>query len=303
MNYELLLFERERILREVTKWFRDETAFVAEIGLELEFYVVTKDGGMLFDKNLFADYLDLLRVKLTKDPLISAVECEQGQGQIEIKTHYTTDLFAQAVSLENAKAGASAISKDLRPLFSAQPFAHDCSSALQFNITLTDSSKTNLFARGENLLSRSILALLDNTDWMMALLAPESADYLRFELETNLNLHRSGKYTAPVNLSFGGDNRTAAIRIPGHGNQRLEYRIPAAQCDPYLGTAAILIALGLGLKISEEKLADQIKKFGKIYGNAFAYPLPDFIKDHDVAQRKFYSESNPILKKMSRWIN
>ena len=42
------------------------------------------------------------------------------------------------------------------------------------------------------------------------------------------------RFMAPVNLSWGGNNRTTAIRIPGTNklNRRIEFRVPSANCNP-----------------------------------------------------------------------
>jgi glutamine synthetase len=52
-------------------------------------------------------------------------------------------------------------------------------------------------------------------------------------------------YEAPVALSFGEANRSAAIRIPGYASpreRRMELRTPDATCNPYLAFAAMLMA-------------------------------------------------------------
>jgi len=58
---------------------------------------------------------------------------------------------------------------------------------------------------------------------------------------------------APTSATWGIDNRTTALRvIPGSKNsQRLEFRIGAADCNPYIISAAVI---GAGLKGIEEKL-------------------------------------------------
>jgi glutamine synthetase len=53
-------------------------------------------------------------------------------------------------------------------------------------------------------------------------------------------------YEAPVRVFFSFANRTAAIRIPGYirspRKMAIEYRIPDATANPYLGLAAVLMA-------------------------------------------------------------
>lgn len=53
---------------------------------------------------------------------------------------------------------------------------------------------------------------------------------------------------APVNYSWGRDNRTCSVRAVGRGdNSRLEVRLPGADANPYLALAAVLAAARHGL--------------------------------------------------------
>ena len=76
-------------------------------------------------------------------------------------------------------------------------------------------------------------------------------------------------FWAPTQSSWGFDNRTCALRvIGGHPNsQRIEYRTPGADSNPYLAIAA---ALASGLWGIEQKL--ELTK--PIEGNAYEQPLP-----------------------------
>jgi glutamine synthetase len=69
---------------------------------------------------------------------------------------------------------------------------------------------------------------------------------------------------APTSATWGVDNRTTAVRaIPGNENsQRLEFRVGAADGNPYLVAAAVI---GAGLKGIEEKLS----LMDSIHGNAY----------------------------------
>lgn len=74
-------------------------------------------------------------------------------------------------------------------------------------------------------------------------------------------------YWAPTHATWGVENRTCALRvIPGSAkSQRVEYRIAAADCNPYLGLA---VALGSGLWGIEHKL--ELSK--SVTGNAYDHP-------------------------------
>ena len=58
----------------------------------------------------------------------------------------------------------------------------------------------------------------------------------------------TGATWAPAYISYGDNNRSSMIRIPG---DRLELRLPDSSCNPYLATAAVIAA---GLDGVERKL-------------------------------------------------
>jgi len=76
-------------------------------------------------------------------------------------------------------------------------------------------------------------------------------------------------FWAPTNATWGVENRTCALRvIPGAAkSQRVEYRIAAADANPYIALAA---ALGTGLYGIEHKL----ELGDPIEGNAYEKKLP-----------------------------
>jgi glutamine synthetase len=52
-------------------------------------------------------------------------------------------------------------------------------------------------------------------------------------------------YFAPVNASWGHENRSAAVRMIGN---RIECRRPGADANPYLALAALVVSAADGLK-------------------------------------------------------
>ena len=65
------------------------------------------------------------------------------------------------------------------------------------------------------------------------LFAPNTNSYKRYAAGT----------FAPTKVAWSYDNRTAGFRVIGHGaGQRVECRIPGADANPYLATAACLAA-------------------------------------------------------------
>ena len=79
-------------------------------------------------------------------------------------------------------------------------------------------------------------------------------------------------FWAPTAATWGIDNRTCAIRaIPGNaGSQRVEYRISAADINPYLALAA---SLGSGLWGIENKIEPGEPVAGNAYAKQYAKEL------------------------------
>lgn len=77
---------------------------------------------------------------------------------------------------------------------------------------------------------------------------------------------------APVDATWGVENRTTALRIiPGtEKSQRVEYRIPAADANPYLALAAALASGLYGIKHKLEPLP-------QVSGNAYQQNHPEEI--------------------------
>ncbi len=76
-------------------------------------------------------------------------------------------------------------------------------------------------------------------------------------------------FWAPTEASWGMDNRTCALRaIPGEpAAQRVEYRVPAADINPYIALAA---ALGSGLWGIENRIEPDAPIVGNAYDQKFA---------------------------------
>ena len=92
-----------------------------------------------------------------------------------------------------------------------------------------------------------------HTTELMVYYAPTVNSYKRY---------RSGSW-APTGLSWAVDNRTVGFRAIGEGaSQRIEFRIPGADCNPYLAYAA---ALASGL----DGIANQLEPPPPLTGDAY----------------------------------
>jgi glutamine synthetase len=76
-------------------------------------------------------------------------------------------------------------------------------------------------------------------------------------------------FWAPTNATCGVDNRTCALRVVpgGPSSQRVEYRVAAADANPYLALAA---AIASGLHGIEQRIEPE----AQVQGNAYAKKFP-----------------------------
>ena len=102
---------------------------------------------------------------------------------------------------------------------------------------------------------------------LMAMVAPTINSYRRL----------TPNYWAPIDNSWGIDNRTASLRvIPGTPtSQRVEYRLASADSNPYL---AMSVALGSGFWGIENKI-EPTKSINEAGGKQGIKPLPSSLGD------------------------
>ncbi len=174
---------------------------------------------------------------------------EDGIGQFEIDFSYadvltSTDRFVFFRRLANEIAARHGGFVSFMP----KPFGDYAGSGAHFNMSLYDTGTgENLFEsdndpRGCGLSKlgyQFIAGVQRNLPAISAVVAPTVNSYKRLILKGS----NSGFTWAPVFCSYGDNNRTNTLRIPGGGG-RVELRLADASCNPYLG-AAIVFAAGL----------------------------------------------------------
>lgn len=109
--------------------------------------------------------------------------------------------------------------------------------------------------------------LLHHAQALTACFAPNVASYKRFQ---------SGSF-APTGIAWSRDNRTAGMRVVGHGNSlRVECRIPGADANPYIVYAALIAAGldGIANKIEPSPIFE-----GDIYQAAGLPRVPGCLRD------------------------
>jgi glutamine synthetase len=158
---------------------------------------------------------------------------EWGLGQHEINVRYADVLdmadrhvvFKQCLKELADRMGLSVT-------FMAKPFTDRAGSSCHVHISLWRDD-ANAFADDAADLHRFVGGVLAHAAEVMLLWAPTVNSYKRYV---------DGSW-APTRLAWSEDNRTAGIRLVGHGPaRRVECRIPGADCNPYLALAALLAA-------------------------------------------------------------
>jgi glutamine synthetase len=127
--------------------------------------------------------------------------------------------------------------------FMPKPFSHLTGNGAHMHMSLWDArTDENLFLdeRDPNGLSQLayywIGGLKKHARATIAVTAPTVNSYKRLIV----GAPRSGATWAPVYISYGGNNRTQMLRLPGPG--RVEDRTVDGSANPYLAATAILAA-------------------------------------------------------------
>ncbi|MBP6861058.1 MAG: glutamine synthetase [Neisseriaceae bacterium] len=107
--------------------------------------------------------------------------------------------------------------------------------------------------------------------WFIGGLQQLSAEFMCL-FAPNINSYRRlvPGYWAPTTALWGIDNRTVAIRAitGGPSSQRIEFRVPGADANPYLAVAGVLAAGLHGIR-------HQLEPDAPISGNAYAVTVPE----------------------------
>lgn len=176
---------------------------------------------------------------------ITGIVSESSSGQYEINLQHTTDLLTLCDQIMLLKRTIKQIAHKhgLRANFLAKPDMHKAGSGMHFHMSLLDHNQLNIFSSSHGNIADALLKAVSG----LLLLMPDSMAILA----PNLNSFRRFKWGhhVPLEASWELNNRNVAIRIPcsDQENQRLEYRVAGADCNPYLAVATILIGTLHGL--------------------------------------------------------
>jgi len=244
------------------------SGYVMMGGVEPEFMLISKDGQSISDSKDIAgkpcyDQQALMRrydvISEICDSMINLGwgtyqnDHEDANGQFEMNWDYS-DLMTTADRQAFFKFMVKSIAEkhELRATFMPKPFSHLTGNGCHMHISLWNTNKSkNLFYDDKGELGLSSLGynflggLIQNAIGMCAITNPTVNSYKRL----NAPVTNSGATWSPNTVTYGGNNRTHMIRIPGPG--RIEFRLADGAANPYLMAAAILAS---GLDGIENKI-------------------------------------------------
>ncbi|BBP85086.1 hypothetical protein PHLH8_47280 [Pseudomonas sp. Pc102] len=185
---------------------------------------------------------------------------EYAPGQVEITLEHGDALEAmdQAVRYKRLVKGV-ANAHGMQACFMAKPFDHLAGTGMHMHVSLADAEGRNLFASedpaGTPQLRLAVGGMLASLLDSLLLFCPNANSYRRFQANSY----------APLAPTWGVDNRTVSLRVPGGPayTRHIEHRICGADANPYLAAAAILAAIHRGIR-------DEIDPGEPIEGNGYA---------------------------------
>jgi len=170
---------------------------------------------------------------------------EYAPGQYEINLQHQDDALRacdHAILLKHLiKNVVRAQGMDVT--FMAKPYTDLAGSGMHIHVSVVDQAGHNIFqgtnANGSDRLRHAVGGLLETMAESMALFSPNANSFRRFQ---------SGAFV-PNSPDWGYNNRTTALRIPAGSDsaRRVEHRVPGADANPYLLTAAVLAGMHHGL--------------------------------------------------------
>jgi glutamine synthetase len=181
-------------------------------------------------------------------------ECNLGQHEIAFKYDEVTAACDNHVIYKNG-AKEIAAQDGVSLTFMAKVNEREGNSC-HIHLSLRDADGAPVFAGPEGfapVFEQFMAGLLKHLPELTLLFAPNINSYKRYA---------DGSF-APTAIAWGRDNRTCALRVVGHGpSLRVENRVPGADVNPYLASAAMIVA---GLAGIEAELPLEPELIGNAY--------------------------------------
>jgi glutamine synthetase len=257
----------------------------AKVGVEIEFHLLDDQGAPLVTgvqayslavlnqlDPVFGEILDGLRRFVE----LEGGNTEYGPGQCEVNLGYL-DALAAADQAARFKYATRELARRRNAIatFMAKPFGDQAGNSMHLHVSLWRHDEPAFAPDGEaeNALMRQALGgVMHHLPGIVLYGAPTVNSYKRFELGS----------LAPTSVTWGGDNRTGAVRslLSTPGATRLELRTGAADAQPHWAIAGLLAAIAVGI---EAGLDPGRRGEGNLYGTG--EPLPATLADAAAAAR------------------
>ena len=248
---DLNIFDDE--IKKLTSILKTKFNIIPKFGVEIEFYLRHKTD-KLSKNEIIEDFKnDVQKYDLT-------VSEEKGLDQFEIQLEPSTNSLMLINKIKKVKLNLQKIANkhDLKIIFRPKPFLGTYGSSMHFHLSLYNDKDHNVFSDDTintnmflNNVTNSVLLILNQSLYLIC--GDNFEEYSRF----------TPNFMAPVNISWGSNNRTTAVRIPDSdiNSRRLEFRIPSASCDPQKIIFFLLVAV-LDAQKNPKATID------RVYGNA-----------------------------------
>lgn len=261
------------ILQNLLNKIKNERGWVFKTGMEPEFFLVRRkeDGSIEIADSLDTSLKPCYHAYGIERawPFLSklsnyvnelgwgnpAFDSEDGNGQYELNIEYS-DALTTSDRLVFFRYMAHAVAfqegNGIIPTFMGKPFTNNTGTGLNTHFSLWDEDGNNLFLDkndkyGLSKLAYQFIAGVIKHSWgIQALIGSTVNAYKRIGVPHPT----SGATWTPTHVTFGGNNRTAMLRIPAPG--RVEHRGVDGGASPHLATAAILAAGLAGIEAGLE---------------------------------------------------
>jgi glutamine synthetase len=200
---------------------------------------------------------------------------EWGPGQHEMNIRYAELLdMADRHAVMKQSMKEIADQKGIAVTFMAKPDASVAGSSCHIHVSLWKGEQASFpgsldlgQVQGSDTFRWFLGGLMEHVSELMVFFAPTINSYKRYQ---------DGSW-APTRIAWSYDNRTAGIRVVGHGDSlRIECRIPGADCNPYLAYSALLAA---GLDGLEKQTEPPPRFEGDVYQARDLPEVPRTLRD------------------------
>lgn len=287
-NGEPVHVSPRQVLKNIIKQV-NEAGFTVRGAFEFEFYVYKQNSGHLdpawHGLNCFAD-VNQAQLEEIFTSIIQGLDgigagpevanTEYGPGQFEITNSPFTGVEVADMAVYYRSAIKEILSqRGYTATFMGKPNGAASGSGGHFHFSMYNNKKQNVFFN-----PTSSDGLSDICRWAIGGQLYHARAICALVNSTINSYKRLLPYTfAPVNASWGHEHRCTMIRVPAARgyNTRLENRLPAADTNPYLASAAILAASLDGIK---NKIEPPVSSDGlDPYAQENLTPLPSSLSE------------------------